>query len=68
MKLFVDDMRNAPDDSWVVARKVEQAIRLLAVQNFDEVSLDHDIENRPDDETFKPVAHESFRRSLPTTG
>ncbi len=57
MKLWVDDMRDAPDESWVVARKVEQAIRLLATQRFHTISLDHDIENRPDDETFKPIAY-----------
>lgn len=56
-KLWVDDFRVAPDGSWVEARKVEQAIRLLATQRFSEISLDHDIENRPDDETFKPVAY-----------
>lgn len=57
MKLWIDDLRDAPDDTWVVARKVEQAIRLIATQRFDTISLDHDIENRPDDETFKPVAY-----------
>jgi hypothetical protein len=55
-KLFVDDVRDPPDESWIVARKVEQAIRLLATNYFEEISLDHDIENRPSDETFKPIA------------
>lgn len=57
MKIWVDDFREAPDESWIVARKVESAIR--AISQFDptdEISLDHDIENRPSDETFKPVA------------
>lgn len=57
MKLWIDDFRDAPDDSWVEARKVDQAIRLLAMYNAVEISLDHDIENRPDDETFKAVAY-----------
>lgn len=57
MKLWVDDMRDAPDDTWTEARKVQTAINLLANFTFEEISLDHDIENRPDDETFKPVAH-----------
>lgn len=56
MKLWIDDFRDAPDDTWTEARKVEQAIRLLAYNNWNEISIDHDIENRPDDETFKPVA------------
>jgi hypothetical protein len=57
MKLFVDDIRDAPDDSWTVVRKVLPAIRLIATQQVTEISLDHDIENRPSDETFMPVAY-----------
>lgn len=56
-KLYVDDFRDEPDATWIAARKVEQAIRLIATHEFEEISLDHDIENRPDDETFKPVAY-----------
>lgn len=57
MKLWVDDLREAPDDSWVEARKVQSAISMLAHFPMEEISLDHDIENRPSDETFMPVAH-----------
>lgn len=57
MKLWVDDMRDAPDESWTEVRKVQPAITLLSNFHFEEISLDHDIENRPDDETFKPIAH-----------
>lgn len=57
MKLWVDDMRDAPDDSWTVVRKVQPAIHLLALYVATEISLDHDIENRPDDETFQPIAY-----------
>jgi hypothetical protein len=57
MRLFVDDIRDAPDDSWHVCRKVEEAIRIIARTRVEEVSLDHDIENRPSDETYKPVAY-----------
>jgi hypothetical protein len=56
-KMWIDDMREAPDESWTVVRKVEPAIRLLSMFEFDEISIDHDIENRPDDETFKPIAY-----------
>ncbi len=56
-KLWVDDMRDAPDDSWTVVRKVQPAISFLAKFNPTEISLDHDIEFRPDDETFKPIAY-----------
>lgn len=57
LKLWIDDIRDAPDDSWVVARKVQEAIRLISHQRFTTISLDHDIENRPSDETFLPVAY-----------
>lgn len=57
MKLWLDDMRDAPDDSWTVIRKVEPAIKFIRQFRPNTISLDHDIENRPDDETFKPVAY-----------
>lgn len=59
MKLWLDDMRDAPDDSWTVIRKVQPAIIFLTQfwDSITAISLDHDIENRPDDETFKPVAY-----------
>ena len=59
VKLWVDDIRDAPDDSWAVCRKPEEAIRFIAryMTDIQEISLDHDIENRPSDETFKVVAY-----------
>lgn len=68
MKLFVDDIRPAPDESWMVARSVLSAIRALSHFAFEEVSLDHDISHQvsiggklerpfPCEETFEPVAH-----------
>lgn len=69
MKLWIDDIRNAPDDSWIVARTVTGAIRALAMfsEQITEVSLDHDISHQvtmdelsrpyPCEETFQPVAH-----------
>lgn len=56
-KLWIDDVRDAPDGSWLVARKVEPAIKALRQFRPTTISIDHDIENRPDDETFKPVAY-----------
>lgn len=56
-KLWVDDVRDAPDSSWVEVRKVEQAIRFIHQFSPTTISLDHDIENRPSDETFKPIAY-----------
>lgn len=68
MKLWIDDIRNAPDESWTVARTVTSAIRALRMFNTEitEVSLDHDISHQvtigslgrpyPCEETFLPVA------------
>lgn len=42
MKLYVDDLRECPE-GWEVARTVTDAIRTLADQEVEEVSLDHDI-------------------------
>lgn len=56
IKLFVDDFRDAPD-GWTEVRKVEAAIKFIDQFSPTTISLDHDIENRPDDETFKPVAY-----------
>jgi hypothetical protein len=46
MKLFIDDLRNAPDDSWIVVRTVTGAIRALATMEVDIISLDHDISHQ----------------------
>jgi len=42
-KLYVDDIRNIPDDEWDVARTYDQAIYMLGMNNYDVVSLDHDL-------------------------
>lgn len=69
MKLFVDDIRDAPDDTWHVVRTVTEAIRVL-FQNQEKIkiiSLDHDISYPvevnglsrpyPSPETFHAVAY-----------
>jgi hypothetical protein len=65
-KLFVDDIRNAPDESWTVAKTITAAISAVATFDFDVISLDHDISHQivmgglsrpyPCDETFTPVS------------
>lgn len=67
MKLWVDDIRNAPDESWNVARTVTAAVRAIARFEFEEISLDHDISHQihmdelsrpfPCLETFMPVVY-----------
>lgn len=43
MKLYVDDVRPAPDWTWTVARTVEEAKRHLQTGQVSFVSLDHDM-------------------------
>ena len=42
-KLFFDDVRKAPDDTWMVARGIPDAKELMTAFAFDIMSLDHDI-------------------------
>lgn len=72
-KLWIDDIRDAPDKSWTVVRTVTEAIRMIAKFRWDVISLDHDIshyekvgkegwedvdqEVRACGETFQPVAY-----------
>lgn len=75
MKLYVDDIRKEPQ-GWVRAKTVSEAIRIIATQSVDEVSLDHDISHRinmdsiarpfPCGETFEPVAW--FLRGIKFSG
>lgn len=53
MKLFVDDERSAPNSSWQVARTVHEAIRLISMFDFSDISLDHDDGH----DSFEAVAH-----------
>lgn len=64
MKLYVDDIRKPPDDSWHLVRSNTEAIRILATQNVEEISLDHDIacylvtgQEHTSNETFQPIAY-----------
>lgn len=69
MKLWVDDIRPAPDHTWMVARTVTSAVNAIALfgGQMTEISLDHDISHQvsigtklerpfPCEETFQPVA------------
>jgi hypothetical protein len=44
MKIFLDDIREPPDNTWDVARSYEDALFLVEYLGFpDEVSFDHDL-------------------------
>lgn len=42
MKLYIDDIRPAPE-GWMLARTVDEAIDLLQSRDWDEVSFDYDL-------------------------
>lgn len=54
MKLYVDDIRKAPK-GWLLARTIDEAVRMIVRWKPTDISLDHDIGNY--DETFQSVAH-----------
>lgn len=43
LKVFLDDIRTPPDDTWVIVRTVEQAKQLLKDNVVAVLSLDHDL-------------------------
>lgn len=43
MKLFVDDLRDPPDDSWQVARSTSEAVRMCQAIWPSDLALDHDL-------------------------
>lgn len=43
LKVFLDDVRNAPDNSWVVVRDPNIVKGLIISKMVDEISFDHDL-------------------------
>lgn len=43
VKVYLDDVRKAPSEDWIVVRNVEEAIRLLKTNKVSELSVDHDL-------------------------
>lgn len=43
MKVWLDDVREPPDDSWTWAKSSNEAIALLKWRPVVEISLDHDL-------------------------
>lgn len=43
IKLWLDDVRDPPDDSWTIARTAKEAIGILETGDVREASLDHDL-------------------------
>ena len=43
MKIYLDDVRPLPDDTWTPVRWPQEVIDLLMTQRVDVISLDHDL-------------------------
>ncbi|KXP08710.1 cyclic-phosphate processing receiver domain-containing protein [Tsukamurella pseudospumae] len=53
MKLFVDDIRDPPDATWIVTRTSAEALAVLqSGAQDDELSLDHDVGG---EDTSRPI-------------
>lgn len=52
IKLWVDDLRTPPDDTWIWAKTSKQALKILAEIPIEEMSLDHDLGG---DDTTRPI-------------
>lgn len=69
IKLYIDDIRDVPDESWTLIRTISEAIRCIVLfrDEITEISLDHDISFDvriggvyrpfPSPDTFQPVAY-----------
>ena len=78
MKVYVDDIRSAPDETWTLARTINRAINAISQFGCEEISLDHDISHQvrvgtlsrpyPCDECYCAVAHylaQKYRDAAP---
>ena len=45
IKLFIDDLRKCPDNTWIVVRNYSKAMQLIKenIGNIQAISLDHDL-------------------------
>jgi hypothetical protein len=68
-KLYVDDVRNPPDETWEIARTYYDAIRMLGTCEYNTVSLDHDLGfvMIPDDNTI-PITLAKMTEHAELTG
>lgn len=77
-KIYVDDVREIPDDSWTLCRTINSAITALSTFEVTHISLDHDISHQvtvqglsrpyPCGECYCAVAHymsQKFRDAIP---
>jgi hypothetical protein len=57
-KLYLDDVRTPYDPQWIVVRSYNQFVREIqhkGLENFDEISLDHDLDDSAMNEFYNNV-------------
>lgn len=66
MKLFLDDIRDPPDDSWIVARSSGEALKMCGALWPSQLALDHDLGGEDTVMNFLKGLHELCGdRSIP---
>jgi hypothetical protein len=64
-RLFLDDIRDPPDDTWVIARSFDEAVNIVLTNGFPcIVSFDHDLGDNS--KTGKDFANWLVERDLDT--
>lgn len=60
MKIFVDDVRDPPDDTWILVTTYESAIDLISHNylKINEISLDHDLGGEYDGVTVHKTGYD----------
>lgn len=67
LKLWLDDVRSTPDDSWLLVTTSQECIAVLACLKVDHLSLDHDLgepENGTGYDVVKWMEEETFTNPL----
>lgn len=56
-KLFLDDIRQPPDNSWIVARSFDEAVKIINEKGCpDQLSFDYHISKKPGGKNGKDLA------------
>jgi hypothetical protein len=57
VNLWVDDIRDAPDSNWIVARTYQDAMTYAPFQSINVLSLDHDLGTASEHDAIKIVLY-----------
>ena len=68
MKIFLDDIREPPDDSWFVCRTYRECEKYILYyhETIEEISFDHDLgEDKTGYDVAKLFEHHCFHKHFP---